>query len=329
LQVRHYRFWFFLSVFLASFFLEGCSNSTPHSTETAPAAGAPPVGSAPPPTQVQAPQLRQTLTGGGEGWLGSPAAADLDEDGRMEIIAPRGGFLFVWHADGPLFWKAAYGFSAETSPATVSGRIWGPPVMADLDGDGKLEVAVGSHKETITVWGWDGKLKAGWPKIVGGEAGSADREIRSLAASALGNGKMMLLASRTRTTKVPVAFLLDSEGTVLPGWPQLAASGGCVLLPAQDANCFEAGTYNQNVGLADLDGDGKTDAIIGYDNAGGGGLDLCSSRIKNQSGSLADRSRKPPSKRRCRRLSAPYSAVDRTPRSAIRFPSVSPSNMRE
>ncbi|MDC4227554.1 MAG: hypothetical protein MPW15_25840 [Candidatus Manganitrophus sp.] len=68
-------------------------------------------------------------------------------------------------------------------------------------------------------------------------------------------------------TKVPVAFLFDSQGTVLPGWPQLSASGGCVLLPAPDANCFEAGTYNQNVGLADLDGDGKTDAIIGYDNA--------------------------------------------------------------
>ncbi|MCG3112545.1 MAG: VCBS repeat-containing protein [Candidatus Manganitrophus sp. SB1] len=266
LQVRS-RFWFFLPVFLAFLFLEGCSSSTPRSAETAPAAGAPPAGTSPPPVQVQAPQLRQTLAGGGEGWLGSPAAADLDGDGRMEIIAPRGGFLFVWHADGTLFWKSAYGFSAETSPATISGRIWGPPVAADLDGDGKLEIAAGSHKEMISVWSWDGKMKAGWPKIVGGEAGSADREIRSLAAGPLGNGKSALLASRTRTTKVPVAFLLDSQGTVLPGWPQLAASGGCVLLPAQDANCFEAGTYNQNVGLADLDGDGKTDAIIGYDNA--------------------------------------------------------------
>lgn len=266
LQVRS-RFWFFLPVFLAFLFLEGCSSSTPRSAETAPAAGAPPGGAAPPPVQVQTPQLKQTLAGGGEGWLGSPAAADLDGDGRMEIIAPRGGFLFVWHADGTLFWKSAYGFSAETSPATISGRIWGPPVAADLDGDGKLEIAAGSHKETVSVWSWDGKMKAGWPKIVGGEAGSADREIRSLAAGPLGNGKSALLASRTRTTKVPVAFLFDSQGTVLPGWPQLAASGGCVLLPAQDANCFEAGTYNQNVGLADLDGDGKTDAIIGYDNA--------------------------------------------------------------
>lgn len=268
LQVCYDRFWFFLSVFLFCFVLQGCSNSPPRSTDAAPAAGAPPIGSFPPPSQVQTPQLKQTLTGGGEGWLGAPAAADLDGDERLEIIAPRGGFLFVWHADGTLFWRAAYGFSAETSPATISGRIWGPPVVADLDGDGKLEVAAGSHKETVSVWSWDGKLKAGWPKIVGGEAGSADREIRSLAAGSLGNGKNGLLASRTRAaTKIPVAFLLDSGGTILPGWPQLAGSGGCVLLPAQDANCFEAGTYNQNVGLADLDGDGKTDAIIGYDNA--------------------------------------------------------------
>lgn len=271
LQVGRHRSLFFLSVFLVCLFLEGCSNSNPRSTDASPASESPPTGdSSLPPNQasaVQTPQLKQILVGGGEGWLGSPAAVDLDGDGRMEILAPRGGFVFAWHADGTLFWKAAYGFSAETSPATTSGRIWGPPVVADLDGDGKLEIAVGSHKETVTVWSWDGKLKAGWPKIVGGEAGSADREIRSLAAGSLGNGKSALLAARTRTTKVPAVFLLDAQGTVFPGWPQLAASGGCVLLPAQDANCFEAGTYNQNVGLADLDGDGKTDAIIGYDNA--------------------------------------------------------------
>src|SRR5690606_19792029 len=31
-----------------------------------------------------------------EAWLGSPAVVDLDDDGEMEIIAPRGATLKVW-----------------------------------------------------------------------------------------------------------------------------------------------------------------------------------------------------------------------------------------
>src|SRR5688500_2008279 len=35
-----------------------------------------------------------------EGWLASPAIADLDDDGENEIIVPRDAMLSIWHMDG-------------------------------------------------------------------------------------------------------------------------------------------------------------------------------------------------------------------------------------
>jgi hypothetical protein len=180
--------------------------------------------------------------------MSSPAVADLDQDGRPEIIAGRGRTLYVWHSDGTLFWKGV---------ASTSGRIWGPPVVADLDADGRLEVAVGSHEVKISVFQWNGLPKAGWPKLLGGT-----NEVRSLAAGVINsNGKMGLLAARSLTK--PIGHLFDHAGAALTGWPQLSSATGC----APTVNCFEAGTYNQNVGMADLNGDGKTDLIISYDTA--------------------------------------------------------------
>src|ERR1035441_9144356 len=53
---------------------------------------------------VQRPVLRATLPGSwDENWLASPAVADIDGDGKPEIIAARHSVLYVWRNDGTLY----------------------------------------------------------------------------------------------------------------------------------------------------------------------------------------------------------------------------------
>src|SRR5262245_16246774 len=50
---------------------------------------------------VQAPTLLRKLKDAGrESWLASPAASDLDGDGKNEIVVARGGQVFAWRSDG-------------------------------------------------------------------------------------------------------------------------------------------------------------------------------------------------------------------------------------
>src|SRR6478752_2345048 len=66
-------------------------------------------------TTVSAPKLQLTLKDRyQEGWLASPAVADLDGDGKNEIIVARDSLVEVWDQTGALKWKYDTG----------AGRIW-------------------------------------------------------------------------------------------------------------------------------------------------------------------------------------------------------------
>src|SRR6185369_3733268 len=87
-----------------------------------------------------------------EGWLSSPAVADLDGDGKNEIIVVREGLVVVWNADGSPRWRFDTG----------AGRIWASPVVADFRDDSKLEIAVAA-RDQVFLLDSDGKLLSGFP----------------------------------------------------------------------------------------------------------------------------------------------------------------------
>lgn len=138
---------------------------------------------------VAAPALVYTLADRyQEAWLASPAVADLDGDGTMEIIAPRDELLLVWHtggATGSVVWRAQTG-----------GRIWSSPVVADLvPSSPGLEVAVAS-RDKIYAFTAAGAPLPGFPV-------TWRDEMRAIAAGDIdGDGALEILAAAAWFTGV-------------------------------------------------------------------------------------------------------------------------------
>jgi len=201
---------------------------------------------------VAEPAPRTTLPASwDENWFASPAVYDLDGDGRQEIVAGRHSVLYVWNDAGVLLWRAPVGENA-TSPNDHGGsRQYASPVVGDLDNDGKGEIVI-AYANKAVVYDHNGLIQSGWPQSFPGSTG----EIRAIAAADLtGNGKMEILAVKTSSGPVTVVWRID--GAVLDGWPQVVDCDACV----------DYGGYNQNIGAADIDGDGDLEVISTYDSA--------------------------------------------------------------
>src|SRR4051794_11431903 len=77
-----------------------------------------------PSAAVSKPRFVRNIPTGETGWFSSPGLADLNGDGRLEIVAPFYSTL-VYDANGRLLGKGT----------ATKGRVYAPAVVADLDGN--------------------------------------------------------------------------------------------------------------------------------------------------------------------------------------------------
>jgi hypothetical protein len=172
------------------------------------------------------------------GWYASPALADLDGDGSPEVVWGAYDVVALRASDGALRWRAE-----------SSGRVWPSIAIADLDADGALEVVTGREGDSLTVYGPDGRVR--WSRHPFGAG-----EIRSVAVSDLdGDGKLEIVVGRGSGGDYEQVAAFSAAGDLLAGWPARHAG--------EPGDGW--GLYNQNLAIADLDGDGTTEIVAPSD----------------------------------------------------------------
>ena len=217
--------------------------------------------------EVTRPQFLMNLQGQ-TSWYASPVVADLDGDGKNELIAAYYS-VYVFASDGSLLSRADGG----------SGRVYAPHVVVDLEGDGIPEIVYGSGHEVYAYEWRNGRLslKSGWP--VDTTTAGESPEVRGLAAADLdGDGLIEIVATTTQTQSSTAGgaqvFVLSSNGALyqpsglsFPAWPRYnnrTGTGGDADRNGQGHSGY--GCYGLNVAIGNIDDDDDLEIIVTYDN---------------------------------------------------------------
>ncbi|QCB94998.1 FG-GAP repeat domain-containing protein [Cellulomonas shaoxiangyii] len=191
------------------------------------------------------------------GAFGTPAVADIDNNGNYEIIASSfDQRMWVWMENGHLFpgW-----------PVFVGDTSWSSPAVGDIDGDGEVEIVAGydcdgapgqscspDYGGYVGAWNPDGSRVAGWPRFVSKQVvwsspALADLDGDSRLDVVVGTGNMpaTMWDGGRQPMNGEYVYAFRGDGSNVPGWP-VRIGRNVTSSPA----------------VGDIDGDGRPDVAF-------------------------------------------------------------------
>ena len=170
------------------------------------------------------------------GWYSSPAVADLDNDGEMEIIGGTYTVFVLNGNDGSVQW----------SVDPPGSRVWPGVVVTDLDSDSDLEVVTSHGSGYVHVFDHLGNTV--WSQQ------PASNELRGLAVSDIDrDGTKEVIVTGAVYGRVNT-WVFEHDRSLRPGWPQLSNDSG-----------YAYGVFNDNAAIGDIDGDGTAEIVVPSD----------------------------------------------------------------
>ena len=238
----------------------------------------------------------------GDSGESSAKLADIDGDGRRDLIyATSGGLIHVWSVttqgpeklDGfPFHGVLVDGLAEEpplegipnyreapayknglVAPELAGGSFSGPPAVADLDDDGSPEIIATNYNGIIHVIDANGELKDGWPVRLP-EVPSCPRDGTEPAGPCMSTEAIIdrgafaspVIADMDNDGDLDIIqaafdgkiYVYNSDGELLPNWPVHIRYNGDLTPDAP-----ELGRVFTTPAVADFDGDGLPDLLVG------------------------------------------------------------------
>ncbi len=175
----------------------------------------------------------------------SPTAADIDGDGYLEVVYGTGNYF---HDSRGMYIRVREHDGTEKYQLTTSGRTFASPLVADLDGDGTMEIVATTLEGYCYAWNYNGAARFATKTVPFGSVTGTEPIFSSpLAVDLDGDGKLEIVYAQA--TQI---VIVSSDGV------QLSDSTKREMV-------FES--FKGSPAVSDIDGDSRLEIVSGGTNA--------------------------------------------------------------
>ncbi len=206
--------------------------------------------------------------------LSTPAIGDVDNDGTLEVVVaqgnagtgPAGNALFIINAVTGAIEQSWFGNTAIPGNLFTPGNIIHPPSLADLDGNGDLEIVVGTSGVTLP----SGLERAGGGTVLVFNHDAASGFSLACLDTIPLPGLNMTNVSQQNVDAQPVIANIDADGGFEIGAGSSTFAMFLFDVPASMSSCtpeagwpiLVSGEIGATPWIGDVDDDGRFDMVL-------------------------------------------------------------------